>query len=211
MPMFVKMGLGGTGNMGHKESFLRSARKRAARRKVSDGYPMPPLKDSQELLAYFSGDKITCMVCGRSLRTLAVHIKRIHGMSANAYKDRFGIPQGWTLSCRETTEIHSKISKKAVEDGVIAVSSDQAELARMAISNRTGPRQRSKDGLRKVVVNSLKKTNPAKIGTKEHHKKMKARPQCDPSVVGARLGGYWRGRKQSPEHIRKRIRRTEST
>lgn len=212
MPMFIKMGLGGTGYLGHPESSLRAARKRSARRKVAEGFPrLGPFTDSAELLAYFSGDKIVCLLCGRAMRTLAVHIERIHGMAAEVYKDRFGIPRQFTLSCQETTDLHSELSKLAVELGIINPSANQSALAREAIKNRTGPRQKSKKMLAKMLDDNKGKKTPAKRGSAEFHRKMKGRPQCQPDVVGDRFSRYWKGRKQSPEHVRKRLKRAEST
>lgn len=207
MPMFVKMGLGGTGYLGHPESALRSARKRAARRRVAEGFPrIAPLSGAKELVAYFSGDRIVCLLCGRALRTLAVHVQRIHGMSDDAYKERFGIPRAFTLSCRETTDLHSEWSKHAIAEGIIPVSANQAALARGGIGRGT-KRQKSKKSLEKIVATG-EKEKPARRGSPEHHRKMLARPQCQPDVVGQRFSRYWTGRKQSPEHVRKRLKRT---
>ena len=37
------------------------------------------------------GDTITCHLCGRAFRSLARHIRRAHGLSAAAYRERFGL------------------------------------------------------------------------------------------------------------------------
>lgn len=40
---------------------------------------------------YLNGDRITCLICGRSYKGLLGHIPK-HGVSADDYKERFGLP-----------------------------------------------------------------------------------------------------------------------
>jgi hypothetical protein len=48
----------------------------------------------KELRNYFDEDKLTCLICGQLCVQLAAHIEPAHGLSADSYKERFGIP--WT-------------------------------------------------------------------------------------------------------------------
>jgi ROS/MUCR transcriptional regulator protein len=43
---------------------------------------------------YFSGDTIECLICGRHFKRLQTHLAAKHGMAADDYKRRFGLP--WT-------------------------------------------------------------------------------------------------------------------
>jgi hypothetical protein len=71
----------------------KAARKRAARRKVSPGFPRhEPFKDRSEVKAYFAEEKITCLLCGRRLRSLGSHLRKIHDTSDDAYRQRYAIP-----------------------------------------------------------------------------------------------------------------------
>jgi hypothetical protein len=45
-----------------------------------------------------SGDTITCLVCHRRLQRLDRRLQTMHDMSANAYRERFGIPGRRTLT-----------------------------------------------------------------------------------------------------------------
>jgi hypothetical protein len=47
-----------------------------------------------ELNAYFAGDKLVCLECGRSLKMLCAHLTRVHGITSDMYRERHGIP--WT-------------------------------------------------------------------------------------------------------------------
>lgn len=109
MPMFVKMGNGGTGNLGHKQSYERAAARRAKRRKVKAGYPWTGKFETREQVEkYFSGDKIECLVCGRTMGKLGAHLIRIHGITDEQYKARYGLPWSRGLTCSETFDRHSK-------------------------------------------------------------------------------------------------------
>jgi hypothetical protein len=69
------------------------ARKRAARRVVSPGFPRAkPFADRSEVEAYFADEKITCLLCGRRLRSLGSHLRKIHDTSDDEYRKRYGIP-----------------------------------------------------------------------------------------------------------------------
>ncbi len=59
------------------------------------GYPVKkPFKTMAEVDAYFSTDKLTCLLCGREYISLHVHTYNFHGVGAEEYKSMFGIP--WT-------------------------------------------------------------------------------------------------------------------
>jgi len=52
---------------------------------------MTAFETSAEVEAYLSGDRITCLICGRSFRGVCHHAAKAHGVSATEYKLRFGI------------------------------------------------------------------------------------------------------------------------
>jgi predicted transcriptional regulator len=209
MPMFIKMGLNGTGYLGHQESHLRAKRKRAARRKVLPGYPVTsPLQTPEDLAKYFGGDKIICLLCGKTYRTLAKHLQDIHEISADEYRQRYGIPENFSLSCQATFELHSEWAKWAIENGILDPTANQAALARSNIRYE-GPRQKSRQKLIAEVANPKPPREPkAKRGSPEFREKMRARPQCQPEVAAERARKTFTGKKQSPEHVRKRLRRS---
>ncbi len=69
-------------------------------------------KTMAELDAYFSGEKIQCLLCGKWFNALGPgHLPKIHGVAADEYKERFGIPLGRGLigaKHREKSVIHGK-------------------------------------------------------------------------------------------------------
>jgi hypothetical protein len=54
----------------------------------------PPFKTRHDIARYFSCDTIECLMCGRHLQRLQTHLKAKHGMTADEYKSKFGLP--WT-------------------------------------------------------------------------------------------------------------------
>jgi len=97
----------------HVGNFLSQQKDRIARRTVVDGYPWTgTFKSREELDAYFEGDKINCLLCGRALGQLTTHINRVHGVQSDTYRERYGIPLRRGLCAKELTdrsrEFHSR-------------------------------------------------------------------------------------------------------
>lgn len=100
---------------GGKPVSNRTLRKFRARRRVYDGYPWDgKFETIEQVNEYFSGDRITCLLCGRSLKKLGIHINKIHGTSDEKYRETFGIPWRRGLICEPTKET---LSKNAVKRG----------------------------------------------------------------------------------------------
>ncbi len=52
----------------------------------------------------FGKDKITCMLCGKEMKTLARHLKTAHDMKPGAYRKQFGIPRTQPLAAKNYSE-----------------------------------------------------------------------------------------------------------
>ncbi len=52
----------------------------------------------------FGKDKIVCMICGKSMKTLARHLKAAHGMTAAEYRKKFDIPRTQPLAASAYSE-----------------------------------------------------------------------------------------------------------
>ena len=86
------------------------------RRAVLDGFPWEgQFKTREEVDAYFSGDRITCLLCGKSFKMLCTHLVKVHGISVDSYKERFGLPWCRGLCAGETRNIISKSQRKRSE------------------------------------------------------------------------------------------------
>lgn len=60
---------------------------------VKPGYPEPLAFQTIEAIEeYFSGDSLTCLLCGNEFKQLAKHLSSIHVISVRDYQLRFGLP-----------------------------------------------------------------------------------------------------------------------
>ncbi len=52
----------------------------------------------------FGRDKVTCMICGKEMKTLARHLKTSHGLKPGEYRKQFDIPRTQPLAARAYSE-----------------------------------------------------------------------------------------------------------
>lgn len=48
--------------------------------------------------------QITCMICGKEMKTLTRHLMTAHDMKPGAYRKQFGIPAGTALAAKDYSE-----------------------------------------------------------------------------------------------------------
>lgn len=118
------MSHGLTGNIKHSNGLLTTHRRRnekrnIQRRKFLPGYPIKKIFETKEEIdQYMSGDRITCLLCGKSYKALGSHLK-VHGLTSDQYKIEYGLPLSVGLDNCHLTEIKSKRFKKMIADGII--------------------------------------------------------------------------------------------
>jgi hypothetical protein len=59
---------------------------------------VPPFTTLQEVREYVSGNRIQCLCCGRWFKRLQRLHLQLHGMTADDYRQRFGIPWNTSLT-----------------------------------------------------------------------------------------------------------------
>jgi hypothetical protein len=183
MPSFIKMGLGGTGYIGKKEKYLRSQKMRISRRIVLPNFPIEePFLSVDDVKQYLSGEKIICLLCGKSYKSLGVHLMRIHGITIDDYKLKYKIPWTYGLACGDTKEKHRAIRKQQLQDGIVKLlSHDELEEYR-----KNGFKHRRKEFfLKPYTINpdtkkpesswNKRRRLQCKRGTPEFYKKMQTR------------------------------------
>jgi predicted transcriptional regulator len=68
--------------------------------------PSIPLKD------IVKGKYVVCLECGKKLKTLKAHLRRIHGLMPKEYFKRYGLDsKKYPLVCREYSEQRSVMAK----------------------------------------------------------------------------------------------------
>ncbi len=79
-------------------------------RQILPGYPWDGHFTTREQVAdYLSGDRIACLLCGKTYELLAPHVRRIHGLPIEEYKARFGIPQNQGCASADFREHSSRL------------------------------------------------------------------------------------------------------
>lgn len=58
----------------------------------------------------FGKDKITCMICGKEMKTLARHLKTVHNLKPGEYRKQFGIPRTQALAARAYSESRKELA-----------------------------------------------------------------------------------------------------
>lgn len=212
MPFAVKMGLGGTGYMGKKESYLRSARKRKSRRVVADGFPIrEKFKSIEDVRKYLSGDRITCLICGRQLKRLGNHLMPIHGIDENKYRETYGIPWTYGLAADATSKKYAKAVKHRLEtiDGYKEKLLLQAEKARVKID---GSQRRSCDAVLNLNTETISKATRQNTYDRNSYEEFLNRLKLHRTPVEVSsdddmpsLSHWWLYRRNNPEYHKRFI------
>lgn len=127
----------------------RNRERRERRRVVLEGFPVAPREFSlEEVRAYFSGDKITCLLCGRSLRRLSArHLHDIHGINEDEYRVMYGLPWRRGLTSDLSHRAYSASALRRIEDGTLNV--DMASIRPLI----RGAKHRKRMKFRDEIVN----------------------------------------------------------
>jgi len=88
-----------------------------------------PVASTISLKKAFGKDKVVCMICGKSMKTLARHLKTAHDLKPSEYRKQFGIPRTQALAARSYSESRRAM---AVERGL----GDNLAKARAAKSGK---------------------------------------------------------------------------
>lgn len=70
-------------------------------------------------------NSITCLICGKSMKTLARHLKTAHDLKPGQYRKQFGIPRTQSLAAKSYSESRRQM---AIDRGL----GDKLALARAA-------------------------------------------------------------------------------
>ncbi len=80
---------------------------------------MERFQTQSDIDEYLAGEKIQCLECGKWFLSLGTHMSRIHGMTANDYRDKFGLPRSTPLAGQSTRQTLSNQMVAMRQDGLI--------------------------------------------------------------------------------------------
>lgn len=79
------------------------------------GYPVLPRAMSiEEIDAYLDSDPIPCLLCGHSFRVLARHLRLIHAMTPDQYRERYGLPYSVGLAAVSSRQRFEELLRQRV-------------------------------------------------------------------------------------------------
>lgn len=76
-------------------------------------------RSKDEVIEYLSGDRVTCLLCGREFANLGSHLRMIHEIDPKDYRQQFHIPQDMGLCGRNLSKVLSENTIKRHENGEI--------------------------------------------------------------------------------------------
>ena len=104
---------------------LDHIRRAVARRKVLPGYPIETVfSDPHDVGEYLNSDRIVCLRCGKTYRTLGKHLQ-VHGWTVTQYREFYGLPWRTGLIASGTKLLMRNHGLQNIAAGVISVFSDK--------------------------------------------------------------------------------------
>ena len=108
--------------------------------RISPGFPMEvPFRSIDEVNQYLDEEKLLCLLCGRCFINLERHTAQAHDVSADEYKERYGMPWGAALLAPSLRE-KKRAFQKAKLEADPAARSRLAAAAAAALARRKPPR-----------------------------------------------------------------------
>lgn len=119
----------------------RSLRRKAQKRVPLEGFPRKePFTLLTEVKEYLSGDRLVCLLCGKSYQSLQVHIPIVHNTSLDEYKLRYAIPWTYGLLGKDLKETYREAYiRRLEEDENMRV---QVEASRLKKGHASFPRRK---------------------------------------------------------------------
>jgi len=108
----------------------------------------------KELQNYFEENELTCLLCGKPCVQLVAHIGPAHGLSADDYKEQFGIPWTYGLAGKAFRRRCSLRMKALRRRGGLAVAPSPGHIRRLvaAAKKRRPPVQAVRDDSRRKLL-----------------------------------------------------------
>lgn len=107
----------------------------------------------EEVDAYFDGEQIQCLICGVMKKALHAHVVRMHGMTPDAYRERYGLPWLRGLTSDVSRQQRSEMMKSDIQR-IEFIKNMAAEASALAAANATY-RTRPEYQLREFAQRSL--------------------------------------------------------
>lgn len=150
-------------------------RQMLARRAIETGFPIEkPFETPEDVEKYLSGDRIVCLICGKDYNALHSHLK-VHGHTADSYKEKYRIPSNIGLIGREMFDKLSSAAKRGHEQGLYPNAGQATKEAYAAGKQRVSRGYKSV----KEIENDSKKASRLAAHTMFRHEQRLSKTHCN--------------------------------
>jgi len=77
---------------------------------VAEATPAEAALSKADVKKSIGKDKIKCLICGESMKTLTRHLKTKHDLKPGQYKKQFGIPSSQSLAAKSYSETRRQMA-----------------------------------------------------------------------------------------------------
>jgi len=89
----------------------------------------------------FGKDKITCMICGKIMKTLGRHLKAEHGMTGKEYRKQFDIPRTQPLAAKSYSESRRQMALEKNLGAGLAKARAVKSAAKQEVAKKPGKKK----------------------------------------------------------------------
>jgi len=108
---------------------------------VKRGYPITkPFETMDEVDDYFAEEKLTCLLCGGKYISLHAHLGGSHKITADKYREQYGIPWNRGLAAKSMRDKLSRIIKDQRKKGIIPHRPTPEHIEKMQAARKTNSR-----------------------------------------------------------------------
>jgi len=131
--MSLNKNLSGSNIINHQSrgvTLFKINKKKSAKKKLPlVGFPWHgKFMYASQINDYFRGDSIQCLLCGREYKTLGIHVNKMHSMTPDEYKIKYGLPLNRGLTSDGWHYMQSHIQKNLYTSGVNPLSDERLRL-----------------------------------------------------------------------------------
>lgn len=137
----------------------KAPRRKSKATETLEAFPVrEPFTTIAQVNEYLGGEHIVCLLCGKKLKALATHLLKVHEVSADTYRDRYGIPWTFGLIPAVSREKISRAQKVRWDNGTSPILGYQGENARGRTLN--APRRPAQEATRRLNREKLETMKP---------------------------------------------------
>lgn len=88
-----------------------------------------PFQTIEQVEAYLDQEEIPCLICGKAFKGLHTHINRLHQISVDEYKFKFGIPRKYGLAGKSFRANSARMMIEKREKGLLPAAPTEEHIA----------------------------------------------------------------------------------